>query len=228
LQTFALENQAQTTTMTVTELALLRFLPGVVLDETILETLKAAKFSMEKVAGHTCHYYTQDEDPSLLYIIGEWESVKQHIEQWMPSKENRAVMDVLADKLEVIWMYHIDVQPSALPLDDPIVCVIRYFVPAAKKGDFQRAFEEGQDILASLMSPQKVGGGWRIDKEAGDKEEWVLFSGWDSCEQHTKFRQGRSEKIWGHAWDARIQYGLAQNGVEERYLRKLETLPLPK
>jgi heme-degrading monooxygenase HmoA len=207
--------------MTVTELALLHFFPGVVLDDTLLEHLRLANISVEKLTGYNCHYYTQSEDPSFLYIIGEWESVSQHIKEWIPSKENQAVMELLADKVEVVWMYHLDVQPNNLPLGDPVVAVTRHFVPTAKKEDFRQAFEEGRNILVSLASPQKLDGGWRIDKEADDEEEWVIFSGWDSVEQHMNFGQTHGDEIMGYPWYGRIQDSL--DGIELRHLRKLET-----
>lgn len=42
-------------------------------------------------------------------------------------------------------------------------------------------------LVQSYTKPQPVAGGWRIEKETEDKEEWVLFSGFDSVEHHIGF-----------------------------------------
>jgi len=40
--------------------------------------------------------------------------------------------------------------------------------------------------LKTFTAPYPCFGGWRIDKE-GEDEEFVLFTGWNSVEQHQEF-----------------------------------------
>jgi hypothetical protein len=75
---------------------------------------------MEAFTGFDFHYFTQTENPSILYIrvIGGWESPKQHFEQWIPSKENTDLLGLLKDLL-----------------DTPTISVARHFVSRATQSE---------------------------------------------------------------------------------------------
>lgn len=69
----------------------------------------------------------------------------------------------------------------------PVVSCNRHFVPKEKKTSFIEKLNEVRGLLEDFTKPYGVVGGWRIEKEAEEKEEWVLFSGFDSVENHMEF-----------------------------------------
>ncbi len=68
-----------------------------------------------------------------------------------------------------------------------VISVGRLFIEAGKRDLFQREFDSVIQILKDFARPHLVQGGWRADKEADSKEEFVLVVGWDSVERHFKF-----------------------------------------
>jgi quinol monooxygenase YgiN len=185
--------------MTITEVALLRVAPGGVADDpTLLANLAQAKSLMERYTGNTFYYFQQTEDPSFIYIIGEWESLDQHMNYFIPSAENQAMLDLLKDQVTVEWLLHADVSHVDLPLPrsdtemakarkgEIVISVGRHFVKNGQKKDFQQVFDANKIYLQDFISEGKLGGGWRIDKEDG-KEEWFLICPYTSVEQHFDF-----------------------------------------
>lgn len=177
--------------MTVTELALLRLKSGASFDDpTLRANLQKAKKAMEDFARLPFHYFVQIEDPSYFYIVGSWPSAKQHFEEWIPSPANQEVLELLKDQINVEFMFHIDVESPCLPLDAPVVAIGRHFIASDKRTSFSKAFSAAKHAVENFTAPKKVAGGWRVEKDADDKEEWVLFTGWDGVAQHGEF--GRS------------------------------------
>ena len=82
--------------MAVTEIALLHLLPHVSTDDSVFRSkLAQAKKVMENYTGQQFHYLQQLEDPSFLYIIGEWDSLGQHMNHFIPSAENQSLLRAL-------------------------------------------------------------------------------------------------------------------------------------
>jgi quinol monooxygenase YgiN len=185
--------------MRITEIALLRMLPGINADDANLRTnLAQAKRVMEKYTGNTFYYFQQTEDPSFIYIIGEWESLDQHMNHFIPSADNQAMLNLLKDQVTVEWLLHADVPHAELPLPktkaemaeahkgETVFSVGRHFVKEGQKEDFQRTFDANKGYLQDFITEGKLGGGWRVDKVDG-KEEWVLICPFTSIEQHFDF-----------------------------------------
>lgn len=179
--------------MTITELALLRLLPPTLADDAPLRSkLSHAKAVMENYTGNRFYYLQQVEDPSLLYIVGEWESLDQHMNDFIPSAENQALLESLKDDLTVDWLIHFDSSPSALPISESkspdlrVFSVNRHFVKEGEKDGFQETFDTNRHYLQDFITEGTIGGGWRVDKEEG-KEEFILFSPWTAVDQHFAF-----------------------------------------
>ena len=102
--------------MAVTELALLRLTGDGVLTEDIRAELRKAKEAMESYTGRTFYYLQQIEDPACIYVLGEWESLRDHYEGFIPSHVNQERLKALDGKLEVLKLVHLDVSP-------PTICV---------------------------------------------------------------------------------------------------------
>jgi hypothetical protein len=46
---------------------------------------------------------------------------------------------------------------------------------------------KSEGLLEDFTKPYGVVGGWRIEREDEEKEEWVLFSGFESVDNHIEF-----------------------------------------
>jgi hypothetical protein len=182
--------------MGVTELALLRVLnPDDLKDPSFLQILHNAKRASEPFGASNAYYLQSPDDPALLWIISGWPSVQIHTEKWIGSAENQEVMAKLAGKIEVVFMYHVDVESELVKgvMGSQVVRVARY---AIKKEVSERigidgfgregydvtygeeARERFQKLFQAAREEVKKGaevGGWRIDrgmlmegKELGD------------------------------------------------------------
>lgn len=185
--------------MSVTEIALLRLPSNVGINDAQLRSkLVHAKKVMQGFTGRSFYYFEQIEDTSNVYIVGEWESVDQHMNIFIPSEANRALLEALKDDLIVEWLLHVDVSHDRLPLPqsegdeakalrgEAVISVVRHFIKTGEKAKFQRSFEENKQYLQEFLTGGALGGGWRIDRENG-KDEWVLLCPWTSVKQHGDF-----------------------------------------
>lgn len=185
--------------MTITEIALLRLSSGITVeDATLHANLARAKEVMQDYTGNTFLYLQQTEDPSLIYIIGEWESLDEHMNHFIPSVDNQALLELLKDQLSVEWLMHADVSHADLPLPksapemdkarrgELVFSIARHMVKDGQKEEFGRTFGANKQYLQGFITEGKMGGGWRVDKEDG-KEEWVLLCPYTSVQQHYDF-----------------------------------------
>ncbi|ORY13538.1 hypothetical protein BCR34DRAFT_265664 [Clohesyomyces aquaticus] len=177
--------------MTITEIALLRLSLNISADDSSLRSkLTHAKDVMEGYTGRRFYYLQQVEDPKLLYIIGEWESLDQHMNGFIPSADNQALLECLKDNLSVEWLHHIDAPHSALPLPtadgEPCFWSIgRHFIKPGQKEKFKETFENTKQHVQDLVTKGTIGGGWRMETE--ELDEFVLFTPWTDVEQHQAF-----------------------------------------
>lgn len=179
--------------MTVTELALLRLLPPTTVSTpSLMATLAKGKTAMQNFTGRRFYYLQQVEDPALIYVFGEWESLDQHMNGFVASSENKELLDVLKDQMVIEWVVHLDVEhkdlPSAEEVSDgaKVYSIGRHFVKAGQKSDFSETFQGNKHNLQGYVTQGKIGGGWRVDRD-GDKEEWVLFCPWKNVDEHMGF-----------------------------------------
>ncbi|KAF2140304.1 uncharacterized protein K452DRAFT_289057 [Aplosporella prunicola CBS 121167] len=199
--------------MPVTELALLRLQAGTTrADAGLTGNLRKAKQTMEAFTGHAFHFYTQLEDPALVYIIGAWDSPEQHLHHFIPTPANQHLLTLLRDQLTVDCMFHVALEPCDIPLDAPVLAIARHFVARDMRPHFADTFAQAKRPLVDFTRPKNVVGGWRVEKEADSKEEWVLFTGWDDVDQHSKFAESDGfkeySKIRGFITGAEIKHAV--------------------
>lgn len=97
--------------MPITELVLLRLTtPTTPLSPTTKATLHKAQKAQTAYSGHQVHFLRQIEDPCLFYVLGGWESVARHNEDWIPGETNQGLLEQLEGDVGVVWMFHIDVE----------------------------------------------------------------------------------------------------------------------
>lgn len=198
--------------MAVTELALLRIHPPITAkDSSLLSHLKAAKEAMEKFSGFAFTYYHCLGDPSLILIVGGWPSVEFHMKQWLPSKDNQDLLDLLKDEVSVDWMWHVELEPEARASVEKAktLAITRHRIKEGHGQDFEKCFKEVKGKLEGFIGgSQFVNGGWRTDRgfvnegiEDGFKDgvsaEWVLFTGWDSQDAHGAFAKTKEFDEYG-------------------------------
>jgi heme-degrading monooxygenase HmoA len=204
--------------MAVTEIALLHLVQGVTIDDAhVRSKLAHARAVMQEYTGRTFYYLHQVEDPAYIYIIGEWDSLDQHTDNFIPSADNQATLESLKGLLSVDWLLHIDAAHADLPLPPSrmnmatasVYGLVRHFVKGGQRKKFQEAYDNEKRHLQAFVTEGKIGGGWRVDRD-GDKEEWVLLAPWISVEQHHAFAEtdGFAEygKIREHIEGAEIKH----------------------
>jgi hypothetical protein len=100
-------------------------------------------------------------------------------------------------------MYHLELDISAtpLPLEAPAISINRHFIREGQKKPFEKQFIQVKPLLQAYTKPLPVAGGWRIEKEGEGKEEWVLFSGFDSVEHHHGFAKTAVSKNIKKLWN---------------------------
>jgi hypothetical protein len=101
--------------MPVTEIALLR-LNTEDLSTSTKTGLLGAQQAQAEYSNHQVYFLRQIEDPACVYLLGGWESIEKHMNQWIPSETNQTLLQQLAGSLEVKWMFHLDVDVSKIIL----------------------------------------------------------------------------------------------------------------
>ncbi|KAJ4394771.1 hypothetical protein N0V93_003991 [Gnomoniopsis smithogilvyi] len=188
--------------MPVTEVAILHLQPSVSLTEPsfrakLLHTKKVMENALG-IPGRHFNYYQDIKDPSVLYLLGDWQSPSEHWDRFIPSPENQQMLELLKDDLDLprIQMYHVDVPNAKIPASAEVVCISWYRVRTEDKVRFEEQVVQRTQCSNDGLSQgrEAVGaGGWRIEKpdEFGDEEQWVHFRGRDNVEEHT--RSGQTE-----------------------------------
>lgn len=109
------------------------------------------------------------------------------MKSWIPSSESQALLQLMKDQVEVEWMFHVGLDPTTLPLNAPLLAIVRHFVAKDNKVKFVELFDDIKHHLVLCTGSQElVKGGWKMEQDGQwvREEEWVLFSGWESVEKH--------------------------------------------
>lgn len=178
--------------MAVTELAILPLKPNISLTNPSLRAkLLRAKQVMENalgISGRHFTYYQGIEDPTTIYLLGDWQSPSEHWEQFIPSAENRGLLELLKDDFDIprIQMYHVDVPNSKVPADSEIIRIGWFRVKTKDKARFEEQAAHNKWLSTDHLATGKgTGGGWRIEKsdDMENEEQWVQFWGVDRKEE---------------------------------------------
>lgn len=164
--------------MAVTELAILPLQPNISLTNASLRAkLLRAKQVMKTalgISGRHFTYYQSIEDPTTIYLLGDWQSPSEHWDQFIPSAENQELLELLNDDFDIprIQMYHIDLPNSHIPADSEVIRIGWFRVKAGNKACFEEQCARGMSLLNnSLATENRAGGGWRIEKSDDMQDE---------------------------------------------------------
>jgi hypothetical protein len=128
-------------------------------------------------------FYVEVDNPSVLYVIGAWESQEQHQNGFNGSPEQAMILELVKDQMHIDQVYYLDLELSTLPLDAPILEIKQYTLPTeANKEGFNK-------VLAAGGQHPKAGnlgsvGGWNLPKSDGEEVIWVQFTGWETVDGH--------------------------------------------
>jgi heme-degrading monooxygenase HmoA len=195
--------------MPVTEFAILPLTRSLTKDnstlpEILIDKLRIAKTVLDQASKYKFHYFQQIEVPSIVYIIGRWDSSEAHY-AFLPSAENQELLELFKEDIVMdgedegkkMQMWHLGNDVFAVAsgtewfFNAPVISCNRHFVPKKQKSGFIEQFNEVKGILEEFTKPYGVVGGWRIEKEAEEKEEWVLYLGFESVDNHMQFAKTR-------------------------------------
>ncbi len=181
--------------MTIVELACLKLKPGLTSDDTVLlKCLVKTKQILEDYSHLPTLFYSQVEDPTIMYVIGSWETPDQHSKGFSGSEGQMEILNLGKDLLAGIpWMYYLDVEHPKLPLDAPMLAIRRYFLKTGvEKQSFIEACKLGRRKLKELA--QGSVGAWNLPKDEQEKNLWVQFAGWNSLEDEREAEFANSQE----------------------------------
>ncbi|KAK2829893.1 hypothetical protein FQN49_007152 [Arthroderma sp. PD_2] len=199
--------------MAVTELAILKLRPAALTadnkpNESTISFCRDAKKSMEIFTGLPFHILTQVDDPSFIYIVGSWESLSQHYDEWIPSEANQKLLERSKDTFDIAGLAHLDLDQKefGIPFDAPMLALGWFYMRPERKEAFTKAWEENVPFLKEFTAPYTVRSGWRVDNDKmiegrkvvdkdaaaegeAEVEEFVAFTGWRDVSHNDSFAQ---------------------------------------
>jgi hypothetical protein len=128
--------------------------------------------------------YVEVDNPSVLYVIGAWESQEQHQKGFSGSPDRAMIMELVKDQMDIDREYYLDLEQSTLPLDAPILEIKKYILPTgADKEAFNKALAAGGQHPKA--GSQGSVGAWNLPKSDEEEALWVQFTGWKTVDEYT-------------------------------------------
>ncbi|KAJ6790384.1 hypothetical protein PWT90_04222 [Aphanocladium album] len=132
-------NYQDIASMTISEIGLLRLKSTASLEDlNIQKRLDEIKSYLEDFTGHEFYYFRQAEDLSLLYLLGQWESLESHYKGMHSADQWKNIVMELSNYFEFQWMAHYDFLLEGLRLDDGILEVHRFFMKTPSRDEFDK------------------------------------------------------------------------------------------
>jgi len=129
-------------------------------------------------------YFQQVDDARNVYILGQWASLSEHMDGFIPSAGNQALMQEGAGQFTIEAFLHFDAEMP--PRDDhgTGVRIIRNFCKqGAREAGFGPAMEKAAG-LTGLWGHGSPVAGWRVDVPADETMEEFVICGWTADGQH--------------------------------------------
>lgn len=132
--------------------------------------LRRAKLAMENHSKrpNAFRYLQSTTSPGKIYVLGEWDSVEDHVRNFVPGDENQRHLKELEGKATLEWIGHFDVPLAKLvegPLKKRSMVIYRWFLETTKGEP-----EEVENSLKAFADDKgtEVGStvvvGWRVDE----------------------------------------------------------------
>lgn len=172
--------------MTVSEIGLLRLKPTASLEDPDLQKrLADIKSHLSDFTRYEFCYFREAEDPSLLYLLGEWESLESHYEGMHGSPEWKKGVIEMINYFEFQWMAHYSFKLDELKPDGGggVLEVHRFLMKTSARAEFEKRLEAAPKD-ASDNKQKTLVGGWKVDAK-GDEEEYAVVSVMEGDEQRS-------------------------------------------
>jgi len=96
----------------------------------------------------------------------------------------------------------------------------RHVVKPADNANFEEAFDDNKHHMAHF-STRKLAGGWQVEKEeredGGEKDVFVLFSGWDDVDHHSAFEKSDRGQEY-----AKLVEWIDEGGLEVKHATRVD------
>ncbi|OAG42674.1 hypothetical protein AYO21_02957 [Fonsecaea monophora] len=184
--------------MAIIELAHITLKKGLqATDPELKKNLKEVKRVIEDYSKLQTLFYTQVDDPSVLFVVGAWKNKDQHQHGFDGSPQQAEILELIKDQMSINWMHYIDVDQSRIPLDAPVLAIIRERF--AKHGVVKTQFDQEFASQTSSLGGARYGAisAWNIPKDNKERDVRVNFSGWESAEEATAAFVNTIEHVTG-------------------------------
>ena len=172
--------------MAIIELAHITLTNGVTAsDPQLKKNLKEVKRVIEEYSKLQTLFYTQIDDPSTMFVIGAWESKEKHQHGFDGSPQQGQILELIKDQMGIDWMHYIDVEQSRIPLDAPVLSIIRE--EFAQTGVNRTLSDQEFASQTASLGGARYGAisAWNISKDENERDIRVNFAGWESIEEAT-------------------------------------------
>jgi hypothetical protein len=103
--------------MGIIELAQIQLLAGNTANTPLLiENLKQVKKVIEDFSGLPTNFVVDQDDNTILYVIGGWETVDQHLKGFSGSAEQNKILDLIKEQMTITWQYYVHINYDNVPL----------------------------------------------------------------------------------------------------------------
>jgi heme-degrading monooxygenase HmoA len=205
--------------MLVLELLLLRLRPGISpQDPTLVENLSTVR----SLVHTNSRFYHCIEDPTLIYILGQWPSLATH-KAFLSSPERDAILSHQTHQLDFVWMLHLDLpegksMEDVLPFTAPVLGIVRIFFNTSNPDvdAYKKTLVDHRSKIVGPTGSYPLFDAWRIDAQEG-QAEYLILTGWESVEAHNELASALRVPNREHA----TARGYVEE-VEVRHMRNLE------
>jgi len=153
-------------------------------DPDFLKNLKKVKRVIEEYSGLTTLFFEQVDDPTVIFVVGAWDSKETHEKGFSGSPQQDAILELIKDQMGITWMHYMDVDQEDIPVDAPILALVKATLP--KRVDREGFVSSMQAATEDMEGgPYGAVGSWNIRKDKHEPDVRVHFSGWGSVEEAT-------------------------------------------
>ncbi|KAG4439342.1 hypothetical protein IFR05_005154 [Cadophora sp. M221] len=165
-------------------------MPLLTIPDNILAKLRTAHEVLERASGHRFRFFQQVDDPSIVYIVGKWDSTEAHT-AFIESPENQRLLELFGDDVQTegsrsMEMCHLENDFFDYPdLDDSWLLNAPHvgFQWYSSLPENKAAVTEGLGrIMANMRDVRRTVGGWKIERDSGGTENFLVFFGFGHSE----------------------------------------------
>jgi hypothetical protein len=184
--------------MAIIELAHIGLKGGTTADDPQLKrNLKEVKRVIEEYSKLETIFYRQLDDPSVMFVIGAWETKDHHQHGFDGSPQQGEILKLIKDQMGIDWMHYIDVEQSRIPLDAPVLAIVRevFAKHSVNRTDFDQQFASKTASIGGAR--YGAVSAWNIRKDKHESEVRVNFSGWENLDEATEAIVNTIEHVKG-------------------------------